>query len=121
MNRGVAGPKVESMNCNGLGKRNKRNKVLTWLKNKPENTILELENEWKKMCDGELYFSHGASNSTGVVIIIKNNEDFTVNKVRNICQGRVLLVELTIEAVKYCVVDIYSPNNDDHEFIENVF
>ena len=94
------------MNCNGLG-RNKRNKVLTWLKNKPENIILlqethstlELENEWKKMWDGEFYFSHGASNSTGVVILIKNNEDITVNKVQNIFQGRVLLVELTIEAV----------------------
>ena len=79
MNRGVAGPKVGSMNCNGLGDRNKRNKVLTWLKNKPENIILlqethstlELENEWKKMWDGEIYFSHGASNATGVVILIK--------------------------------------------------
>ena len=73
------------------------------------------------MCDGELYFSHGASNAIGVVILIKNNEDITVNKVRNICQGRVLLLELTIEAVKYCVVNIYSPDNDDHEFIENLF
>ena len=53
MNRGIAGPKVESMNRKGLGDRNKRNKVLTWLKNKPENIILlqethlklELENE----------------------------------------------------------------------------
>ena len=117
------------MNCNGLGDRNKRNKVLTWLKNKPENIILlqethstlELENEWKKMWDGEIYFSHGASNATGVVILIKNKENITVNKVRNICQGRVLLLELTIEAVKYCVVNIYSPNNDNHGFIENVF
>ena len=59
------------------------------------------------MWDGEIYFSHGASNSTGVVILIKNNENITVNKVRNICQGRVLLLELTIEAVKYTVWSIY--------------
>ena len=52
---------------------------------------------------------------------IKNNADITVNKVCNIYQGRVLLVGLTIETVKYCVVNIYSPNNDDHEFIEHVF
>ena len=38
--QGEAGPKVESMNCNGLDDRNKRNKVLTSLKNKPENIIL---------------------------------------------------------------------------------
>ena len=77
--QGVAGPRVGSMNCYGLGDRNKRNKVQTWLKNKPENIILlqethstlELENEWEKMWDGEIYFSHGASNSTGIVILIK--------------------------------------------------
>ena len=55
------------------------------------------------------------------MILIKNNEDITVNKFRNICQGRVLLLELTIEAVKYCVVNIYNPNNYNHGFIENVF
>ena len=51
----------------------------------------------------------------------KNNEDINVNKIRIICQGRVLLVELTIEALKYCVVNIYSPNNGNHDFVENVF
>ena len=87
--QGVRGAKVGSMNCNGLGDRNKRNKVLTWLKNKPENIILlqethstlELENEWKKTWDGELYFSHG--NNVYITVM-------SVNKVRNKCQGRVL-------------------------------
>ena len=85
------------------------------IKNKPENIILLEETQYslhtrtreriEKKWDGELYFSH----------------DITVNNVRNKCQGRVMLVELTIEAVNYCVVNIYSPNNDVHEFIEKLF
>ena len=51
---GRAGPKIGCMNCNGLGDKTKRNKVLTWLKGKPENIIflqethstVELEDEW---------------------------------------------------------------------------
>ena len=34
---GIAGLKVGSLNCNGLGKKNKLQKVLTWLKKKQEN------------------------------------------------------------------------------------
>ena len=78
-NKGVTGPKVGSMNCNGLGNKNKRSKVLTWLKNKPENIILlqethstqENESDWKQLWGGEVIFSHGTSNSTGVAILIK--------------------------------------------------
>ena len=127
--KGRAGPKIGCMNCNGLGDKTKRNKVLTWLKGKPENIIflqethstLELEDEWKKEWEGDIHFSHGASNSTGVAILIKNKENITIDKARDICQGRVLLLEVTYNSVKYCLVNNYSPNKDDHEFIENLF
>ena len=54
--RGRAGVKVGSMNCNGLGDKNKRSKVLTWLKEKPENIIFlqethstpEEESNWRQ-------------------------------------------------------------------------
>ena len=127
--KGRAGPKIGCMNCNGLGDKTKRNKVLTWLKGKPENIIflqethstVELEDEWKKEWEGDIHFSHGASNSTGVAILIKNKENITIDKARDICQGRVLLIEVTYNSVKYCLVNNYSPNKDDHEFIENLF
>ena len=40
---------------------------------------------------------------------------------RTICQGRVLLLEITYKNVNYCLVNNYSPNNDDQNFIENLF
>ena len=69
------------------------------------------------MWEGEIYFSHGASNSTGVAILIKKNEDIKVGNIRTICQGR----EITHKNVNYCLVNNYSPNNDDQQFIENIF
>ena len=30
-------------------------------------------------------------------------------------------MEITQNKVKYCLVNIYSPNSDDQQFIENVF
>ena len=101
---GIAGLKVGSLNCNGLGDQNKLQKVLTWLKEKQENIVflqethstIELEDNWKKVLGGDqVYFSHGASNSTGVAILIKKNENIEVNEIRTICQGRVLLMEIT--------------------------
>ena len=127
---GKAGPKVGSFNCNGLGNKNKRSKVLNWLKKKKEDIIflqethstLETESDWKRDWGGEIYFSHGSSNSTGVAILFKKNDhNIEVGDVRTICLGRVLLIEITYNSVKYCLVNNYSPNSDDQQFIENVF
>ena len=53
---GIAGLKVGSLNCNGLGEKNKLQKELTWLKNKQENifilqethSTIKAEDTWKK-------------------------------------------------------------------------
>ena len=62
-NLGIAGPKIGSLNCNGLGNKSKRDKVLNWLKNKQEEIFFlqethstsELENDWKKLGGGYLF------------------------------------------------------------------
>ena len=61
-NLGTRGPEIGSLNCNGLGDRNKRDSVLNWLKAKPENIFLlqethsslENEKEWERVW-GELF------------------------------------------------------------------
>ena len=74
--------RVGSLNCNGLGGAEKREKVINWLKGKLESVIClqethavpETEHLWKKDWDGgNIYFSHGTSNSTGVAILIKKD------------------------------------------------
>ena len=54
-------------------------------------------------------------------MLIKKNKQIMVDNIRRLCQGRFLLVEITYNTVQYCLVNNYSPNNDDQDFIENVF
>ena len=123
------GPRIASFNSNGLGNAQKRKSVLTWLKSKPEDVIFVqethstpgTERDWKRDWGGEIFFNHGASNSTGVAILVKNNTHVKIKSHRNIGQGRVILLEVECDSVNYCLVNLYSPNNDDLDFIKSVF
>ena len=131
INRGAQGPRIGSFNCNGLGNKGKRDLVLNWLKTKEEEIFLlqethstgELEGSWRTAWEGDIYFNHGTSNSTGTAILLKRNTKATisVSNHRVILQGRSSLVELEVDGVKYCIVNVYAPNNDSVEFMETVF
>ena len=129
-NSGLACPKIGSFNCNGMGNPSKRNLVLNWLKNKPEQIIClqethstpQVETDWKNSWGGDIIFNHGTSNSTGIAFLVKPNAaNLTINNHRNISQGRATLVELEYDSLKLCLVNVYCPNNDDVSFLENIF
>ena len=72
---------IATYNCNGLANVSKINEVFTWLKDKNniqmicvQETHSNLENElkWKSEWGGDMYFSHGTTNSRGVMIMFKN-------------------------------------------------
>ena len=127
---GAIGPMIGSFNCNGLGNKQKRDLVLNWLKEKQEDIFLlqethsttDLERDWLASWEGRIFFNHGASNSTGTAILIKNSANHVIaEKHTIICQGRASLLEIEIEGIKYCISNVYAPNNDSIEFVENVF
>ena len=70
---------------------------------------------------GKIFFNHGASNSTGVAILMKRNANIHIKNQVNIIPGRVILLEVECDSVNYCLVNIYSPNNDDVDFLKTVF
>ena len=124
-----SGLKIGSFNCNGLGNPQKRRSVFTWLKEKPEEIIFlqeahstpSTEAAWRKAWGGEILFNHGASNSTGVVVLIKPKLNLKIIKQVDIILGRVILLEVEYDSINYCLVNVYSPNNDDVEFLKNIF
>ena len=129
-NLGTRGPIIGSLNCNGLGNRNKRESVLNWLKAKPENIFLlqethssiENEREWERVWGGTVYFCHGASNSTGVAILIKGRSPhIKVIRHKIVIDGRSHYIEIEIDGVNYCIANLYAPNNDDVTFYDNSF
>ena len=57
--------------------------------------------KWKDEFDGDLYFSHGKSNSCGVLI---GNKTFTVKK--RLCDenGRILILETSIDDSEFILI-----------------
>ena len=118
-------------NSNGLGNKNKRDRVLNWLKTKQENIFFvqeahstpESERDWRNSWGGEIIFNHGASNSTGVVILFKqgiSNDIKIINHV-HIAPGRATLVDVDSGGTVFGIINVYCPNNDDDNFLNNVF
>ena len=70
---------------------------------------------------GDVFFNHGTSNSTGVAILFKRNTNIKIISHKIIIQGRVILLEVDCDSVMYCLVNVYSPNNDDVDFLKTVF
>ena len=93
-------------NCNGIGEKSKRSKVFTYIREKLKkgfcflqetHSTLLVEEKWKKEWGGDIYFSHGSSNSTGVAILF--SKDFTVNVVKEVkdTKGRLIILEIIVD------------------------
>ena len=61
-----------------------------------------------------------ASNSTGVAILFKSNEIKLLNQV-HIAPGRATLVDVESGGEVFGLINVYCPNNDDTDFLNNVF
>ena len=89
-----------TFNCNGLGNKSKRERVFTYLKDKLKHgfvflqethSVEKLEKEWKYQWGGDIYFSHGKSNSTGCAIAFSKNFSFKVVNQSKDDDGRILI------------------------------
>ena len=113
-NRVLPGLRVGSFNCNGLGNPNKREIVLKWLKEKPEDIILlqevhttgDTEDDWMRLWQGDILFNHGRSNSTGVTFLFKRDTNVKICRHQVIVPSRTSLVEIEYESVKYCITQL---------------
>ena len=74
----------------------------------------------KKTWEDEITFNHGTSNSTGVAILFKSNEIKLINQV-HIAPGRATLVDVESGGEVFGLINVYCPNNDDTDFLNNVF
>ena len=109
------------MNCNGLNEDLKRIAVFAKLRKKTNGIILlqethstpEMEqrrqNDWGNK---QMYFSHGASNSKGVAIIITNNYDANIVNVRRDTNGRMILLDIVRIGTIFTVGNIYAPTRN---------
>ena len=65
--------------------------------------------------NGDLYFSHGKSNSCGVIISFSGNKALTVKK--RLCDenGRILILETLIDDSEFILINLYNSNTESEQ------
>ena len=111
-----------SNNVKGLGSEKKRLKIFKRLKDLIEqkgiiffqetHSYIESEMKWKEDFgkDNDLFFCNGTSNSRGVAIGIVGNIDYTIKKLFSDNNGRLLIMNISVDGNEYILINIYNEN-----------
>ena len=107
-----------SLNVNGIHGREKRNRVVEWIKTQKcsiaflQETHLDenIENEIKNKTNFAIYCSNGISASRGVGIVINKSLNYEIMDKFTDEDGRMILINIQIENTVFSMVSIYAPN-----------
>ena len=109
-----------SLNVRGIQTMKKRKDYFEWL-DKFSKSIIMLqethtsvldENNYKNHWGHSTFFSHGTTNYRGVVTILPNSLGGTSKLFYSDLDGRILIVELSINDTLYYLVNIYAPSSN---------
>ena len=102
---------VLSVNVRGLRNYKKRRKVFNWLVNKAgchsicflqeAHCDIHCEQNWRNQWRGLVYFSHGKTDSRGVMILIGSGLEFPQLKISTDESGRYITLLCEIQGCKY--------------------
>ena len=103
----------------GLGKSIKRRSIFRWLHNQKNqfaflqetHSTKECAQFWEAEWGGKVFFSHGSSNSKGVMILVNPNLELKVEKCITDKNGRYILLDLIVDESHIVLLNIYAPND----------
>ena len=111
-----------SNNVKGLKSTKKQIKLFEYFKSKlaPSSVLFaqethstkEIEQKWKDELNGQIFFSHGKSNSCGIFIAFLGSKSVTITKEVSDNSGRILVLQVKIEDEIYLLVNLYNSNNE---------
>ena len=120
---------VCSFNVRGLGNKVKREQLFTWLKSsnctfcllQDTHSGVNTHTFWQQEWGHEAYFSGNSNNSKGIGILINPKVSYVVQKYTGIIVGRMQALEIIIINEKeITLINLYSPNNDDQTFFDQL-
>ena len=79
------------------------------------HSISDDENSWADDSEGQVIFSHGTSNSRGVLVVYLGSESFVVKNKINDDAGHILILDVTIDDNDYILVNIYNANTETEQ------
>ena len=104
--------KFVSLNVRGISNFRKRRTLFTWCRKQKADVIFLQEthstkdNEllWKREWGAPFFCSHGANNSRGVAILIRNNFDCSVEKIVTDANGRYIMLKVLLRGERAILV-----------------
>ena len=120
---------IATVNVRGLAQDVKRRKMFHYFHCKEIDIVMLQETHsckskskiWKSEWGGCAYFSHGDTNARDVAILIRKNVEVKVIREHKDKEGRILILEIVSNNMNFTLVNVYAPNSDRPEFIEQVF
>ena len=70
------------------------------------------ENIWKNDFNGSVFYSHGTSQSFGVLITYFGHLKFSVNKQVGDKNWRILVLDVNVDEIRFVLDDIYNANTE---------
>ena len=114
-----------SNNVKGIQKRTKRLGLIQFFKNKigkngvvflqETHSTSEVEQKWNVDFNGQVFYSHGTSNSCGVLIAFLGNQKIVVKNQLTDKKGRILILDVDIDDSNYILINIYNPNTEPEQ------
>ena len=74
-----------------------------------------MRKNWKDEFGGDLHFSHGSSNSCGVLIAFYGNQDITVERKLSKKKGLLLVLDTRIDSSDFLLINIYNANTEKEQ------
>ena len=73
------------------------------------------QKQWNDKFKGQLYFPHGKISSCGVLTGFYGHINVVIKKQLNDKNGRIFILEVTIDNTWYLLINIYSANAEQHQ------
>ncbi len=116
--------KISTFNVRGINDNKKRSDLFDWLRKRNIDICLlqethcskELENKWGCEWGYTAFWSSHSGRSRGVAILFKNSFQYCLHNKYEDCEGRYIMLDITINNSRLSIINIYGPNTDDPDF-----
>ena len=113
-------------NVNGMSNTKKRDKMFLRLKSKADviflqetHTTISVEKIYENnYSDLKFIFSHGSSNSCGVIIAFKSSLEYEIHNSIKDPSGRYIFANVTIQGHNCLLVNVYAPTESEKKNVE---
>ena len=115
--------RCHSLNVKGLNKSIKRRSIFRRIHNQNHHFSFLQETHsskdsaitWEAEWGGNALFSHGSTNSKGVMILINPKLDCKIKKVIADKDGRYIIADILLNQIRIVLVNIYAPNDQTQQ------